>query len=64
MMRRKELLTILDNLNYRLVFAVLAGYLVIAGIIIGIFDGKVGKPKAKKEVVASPDGCCDRRTYY
>jgi hypothetical protein len=30
MIKRKELLTILDNLNYRLVFAVLAGYLVIA----------------------------------
>ena len=54
MMRRKELLTILDNLNYRLVFAVLAGYLVIAAIIIGIFDGKVGKPEKEKEVVATP----------
>ena len=54
MIKRKELLTILDNLNYRLVFAVLAGYLVIAGIIIGIFDSKVGDPKVKEEVVATP----------
>ena len=53
MINRKRLLTFLDNLNYRMVFACLAGYLIIAGIIIGAFDGKVGKSKDKKEEVAS-----------
>ena len=53
MINRKRLLTFLDNLNYRMVFACLVGYLIIAGIIIGAFDGKVGKTKDKKEEVAS-----------
>ncbi len=37
-----------DHLNYKIVFACLAGYLIFAGIIIGAFDKKDPKPEKQK----------------
>ena len=46
--KRQRLLFILDHLNYKILFLCLAGYLVFAAIIIGVFDKKDTEPKQEK----------------
>ncbi len=43
--KRQRLLFILDHLNYKIVFACLAAYLIFAAIIIGAFDKRSPKPQ-------------------